>query len=398
MRLRPGRDATSVVGIAVALFCVLLPTAGASAEGSAAAVDKLNAQRAAHGIPAGIVHVPEWSGWCDLHNGYMAQNGIGHAEDPSAPGYTEDGDKAGRNSVLAGGTGWGATNPWETAPIHLHQLLAPRLDAMGVADSHGYVCATTLLSRNRPAPPIDTVYTYPGNGTVHRASEVAAEGPYTPGELVGIPKGTETGPYLYVSVDGPSFDAFANARIVAASLTGPSGPVPLKTVDNVTPGLEGYLPPGGELIPVNPLARDASYRASVDLTVGDAQTPIHHEWTFTTGRTSAPTPGGSPGTPAQPRRAWLKLKRTGRHTRRRMQVRLLASAVLVGRRATLRVRTSSKPRARTRTMRLHARQRLWLPRPPRGGGQTSVRVTVEPFTRTDVRYGKTTLAVSWQRR
>ena len=396
MELRSGRDATSILGVAAALLGGLLPVASARAEGGAAAVAKLNAQRAAHGIPAGIAHAPEWSGWCDLHNGYMAQNGIGHEEDESKPGYTEDGDKAGRKSVLAGGIGWGAANPWETAPIHLHQLLAPRLDAMGVADSHGYVCATTLLSRNRPAPAATTVYTYPGNGTVHRASEVAAEGPYTPGELVGIPAGTRTGPYLYVSVDGPNFDPFTSASIASASLTGPSGPVALKTVDNLTPGLEGYLPPGGELIPVSPLATNASYRASVDLVVGEL--PVHHEWTFATGRVVDPPPDGKPGTPIRtPVAARLTLRPTGRKTRRRLEVRLLASAPLVGRRATLRVRRSTWAKVRTRSLRLRARQRLWLPRPPLRG-RTAVRVAVKPFTSAGVRYDKTTLSRSWQRR
>ncbi len=396
MRIRPGRDATSTLGIAAALLCCLLPAASAHAEGGAAAVAKLNAQRAAHGIPAGIVHVPEWSGWCDLHNGYMAQNGITHEEDSSKPGYTEDGDKAGRKSVLAEGTGWGAANPWETAPIHLHQLLAPRLDAMGVADSHGHVCATTLLSRNRPAPAATTVYTYPGNGTVHRTREVAAEGPYTPGELVGIPAGTETGPYLYVSVDGPSFDLFASASIASASLTGPRGPVALKTVDNFTPGLEGYLPPGGELIPISPLATNAGYRASVDLVVGDV--PVHHEWTFTTGSVADPPPDGKPDTPVRtPVAARLTLRPTGRKTPRRIEVRLLASAPLVGRRATLRVRRSTWAKARTRSLRLRARQRLWLPRPP-VRGRTAMRVAVKPFALAGVRYGKTTLSRSWQRR
>ena len=190
------------------------------------AVAALNAQREAHGIPAGITHNPEWSSWCALHNNYQRQNGgeLTHSEDPAKPGYTDEGNAAAGASVLSMGTSWESGNPWETAPIHLHQLLAPRLDRMGVDDSNGFTCATTLFSRDRAPAPTDTVFVYPGPGTRHRATETAFEGPYTPGERVGIPQGTATGPYIYVSLDGPDLNTFAKAHLESASVTGPGRP------------------------------------------------------------------------------------------------------------------------------------------------------------------------------
>ncbi|HEX8051863.1 MAG TPA: hypothetical protein VF517_02655, partial [Thermoleophilaceae bacterium] len=260
------------------LACAAVAPAGAHAATGAEAVARLNEQRAAHGIPAGIAHNAEWSRWCGLHNEYQRINGgqLTHSEDPSKPGYTDEGNQAAGASVLSAGGNWDRANPWETAPIHLHQLLAPRLDAMGVDDTNGFTCATTLLSRNRPAPASNAVYTYPGPGTSHRASETAAEGPYTPGERVGISKGTRTGPYIYVSVDGPQLNPFSKAHMTGASLSGPDGPVEVRTVDNFTSGLEGYLPTGGQVIPVQPLKARSTYTASVNLSVtqGDATIPF----------------------------------------------------------------------------------------------------------------------------
>lgn len=254
-------------------------------------VQFLSAQRSANGIPAPIAHDPVLSDGCAKHDRYGAANGVlTHGEDPSKPGYTAEGDQAGKTSVLyAGSEPWSASrNPFETAPIHLHQLLAPRIDRMGAAEVSGYGCATTLASRNRAAPPADVSYTYPGDGaTGWPPAQTAAEGPYTPGERVGIPRGATTGPYLYVMFDGPGLSVFAAARATGASLTGPDGPVSVVSVDNTTSGLEGYLPTGMEVIPRAPLRAGATYRASVTASVSDSGVPARtftRTWTFTTGK------------------------------------------------------------------------------------------------------------------
>ncbi len=269
----------------LALAACLFAAAPASALPPDQAVMALNAQREAHGIPGGIAHVPDWSRWCALHNEYQRLNGgvLTHDEEPGKPGYTEEGDKAAGASVLSAGQAWDSGNPWETAPIHLHQLLAPRLDAMGVDDGGGFTCATTLLSRDRPPASADTVFVYPGPGTRHRASERAEESPYTPGQRVGIPRGATTGPYIYLSIDGPGVSTFAKARVDAASVTGPDGPVEVKTVDNFTSGLEGYLPAGGQVIPVQPLQAGTPYTVSVRLSLdGSPGRVFERTWTFET--------------------------------------------------------------------------------------------------------------------
>jgi hypothetical protein len=274
----------------------------------------------------------------------MQANGgaLTHDEQIGRPGYTAQGRFAGLNSVLARDVAWDAANPWETAPIHLHQLLSPRLDAMGIADRDRYVCATTLLSRGRPAPASNVVYTYPGDSTRHRFEETAVESPYTPGERVGIAKGTRTGPYLYLMADGPDIDPFGQARIMSASLTGPDGPVALRFVDNFTPGLTNYIPVGGQLIPLRPLAPSTEYTAGAALSVtrsgGGSPIVVSRQWSFTTLEGRAGTPG----------LRLLALSRRGRRVKLTVTTRRGARG-----RLTLRVRRCVRDRGRSRCVRRH---------------------------------------------
>ena len=112
--------------------------------------------------------------------------------------------------------------------------------------------------------------------------------PYTPGEQVGIPAGTKTGPYLYAMFDGPDFFGGGAATATSGSLTGPAGPVEIAIVDNHTAGLEGYLPTGMELIPKAPLNPNTTYTASVAANVtthggGPAPSrPFSYTWSFKT--------------------------------------------------------------------------------------------------------------------
>ena len=70
-----------------------------------------------------------------------------------------------------------------------------------------------------------------------------------------------------------------HAHITAATLTGPGGPVAVRTVDRTTPTVGPYLPPGGGfLIPVARLQPGTTYRASVSFGHGQAR----RTWHFTT--------------------------------------------------------------------------------------------------------------------
>ena len=276
---------SAVLAAAVAL--VALPSA-AHAFTAGEIVAALNAQRAANGIPAGIVERPDWSQRCVKHNDYEKQNGgvLTHEEDPAKPGYTEDGKWAGQNSVLASGSSWANGNPFEHAPIHLHQLLAARLAEQGADEHDGLVCATTWPGMTRPHPAGGVVYAYPGDGrTGVPPSEIVHESPFVPGDFVGLPEGTKTGPHVYVMVDGPWNDA--RTRIDSATLTGPEGAVDVRRVDNFTDQIGQYLPPGGILIPAKPLRGATTYTAAVSATAGGTQ--VGRTWSLTTGGNRAPT-------------------------------------------------------------------------------------------------------------
>jgi hypothetical protein len=270
--------------LALIVGALSAPATAAADVSGPAIVGFVNAQRAANGIPAGITEDPALSDGCAKHNDYSSRNNtLGHSEDPSLPGYTPEGDAAARTSVLySGGGPWTAvTNPFETAPIHLHQLLAPRISRMGASENSGYGCATTQGVRDRPAPPSNVTYTYPGDGANDWfQSQTASEGPYTPGERVGIPAGTRTGPYLYVMFDGPDLSGFESAGEAKGSLAGPGGEVPVAVADNTTEGLEGYLPTGAEIIPRIPLAPSTTYTAKIAATVDGK--PFAYAWRFTT--------------------------------------------------------------------------------------------------------------------
>ena len=264
----------------------LPPTADALT--AQAALQRLNEQRVANGIPGGVIERPDWSQGCANHNAYQASNGtFGHSEDPALPGYSPAGQDAASSSVLARGGDWSQANPWENAPIHLAQVLAPALSETGIDDSNGYTCMWTFPGYNRPAVPA-ALYTYPGNGRVGVPPEQkASESPFVPGDAVGLPLGTTTGPHLLVY--GPWAGSPAG-QVTAASLTGPSGPVEVRFVDNTNARMGNYLPKSSAiLIPVSPLQPKMTYTASVALNAG--VTPVQGVWSFTTGE--APVAPGS---------------------------------------------------------------------------------------------------------
>lgn len=220
------------------------PPATASSS-SAEIVHLLSLQREANGIPGGLIERSDWSAACDKHNYYEEQTGqFGHEEDPSSPYYSAEGDWAGHHSVIAYGRSWSSGNPWEDAPIHLLQMLAPALYEMGAAESFGHNCATTWPGYGRPAPTTPTAYSYPGDGVSGVVpTEYAAESPFVPGDFVGLPEGTATGRYLLVYLSGVQ-DSGEDAERVSATarLASPEGPVDLRVVDSTSPDVGFYMP------------------------------------------------------------------------------------------------------------------------------------------------------------
>ena len=264
----PPRRLALCAALAVCLCAgALAHAAGARAAGSPQIVKLLNAERAANGIPAGLVENPVWSVACRLHNAYEARYGaLSHEETEGKPGFSSAGNLIARTSVLAQGIFWGASpsapngDPYDNAPFHLFDLLNPRISSTGAADSEGFGCVEIELGTLRAAPSAVKAYSYPGN---HRrgipVSQRSAEQPETPAQAVGL--GTRaTGPNLFVYFDGPWSNG-SRAQLTAATLRSAHGSVALRWIDNASSNL---LPPTGAiLVPVTPLRPGTTYSVAV---------------------------------------------------------------------------------------------------------------------------------------
>lgn len=270
--------------------CMALCAAATCAQALPASeeVARFSAFRVAHGFPP-VSEDPALSRGCALHNAYQARNNVfGHDEDPALPGYTYEGASAGGASILSsGGPTFGDGVPFAQAPIHFAQMMAPTLEVTGIDATAPYYCLQTLASADRvfDAP---RLFVYPSEGSVVAPAENAAESPFVPGDLVGLPMGTTTGPHLYVFGVGALASGGRGGIVVPeARLTGPEGAVPVEVVTSATERIGGYLPAVTAIvIPRRPLRARAEYVATVSIAGGD--TSLSRTWTFRTeGTTSA---------------------------------------------------------------------------------------------------------------
>jgi hypothetical protein len=283
--VKRARARSSATVLTLLFACALLSPAGAAAISGGEIVQRLSQQREANGLPGGLIEQPDWSAACAKHNSYEARTGeFGHSEDPSSPYYSAEGDWAAHNSVLAWGSlSWADGNPWEQAPIHLIQMLAPALSEMGAAENDDRNCATTWPGYKRPDPGSLTAYSYPGDGVTGVVpTERAGESPFVPGDFVGLPAGTATGRYLLAYLAGVSASN-ASEVTATASLSNAAGPVELRVIDSANPQVGPYMPrPSAFLIPVQPLQPLTGYEAVVHWAVGGAPLTEQH-FSFKTG-------------------------------------------------------------------------------------------------------------------
>ena len=276
-----GRRCAVLAAVALALGVQSSATASTSFS-SSAAVRWLNQLREANGLPGTVTENPAWSAKCLRHIRWMERNRtLRHDETPGSPGFSTAGEWAGANAVLAEQTDWTANRlPWLTAPIHLAQLLAPELTEVGVAFEHGWAYATTWPGFASPRGHA-ALYAFPADGTRDvPTGMVASERPFGPGQFVGIPAGSRTGPYLYVYAVGDWLAGLPH--VVSASLQDSAGrSVAVRHVDATTREIGAYLPPAsGMVIPVRPLAAATAYTASVTFGNGEERETLH--WRFQT--------------------------------------------------------------------------------------------------------------------
>jgi hypothetical protein len=250
-------------------------------------VATLNAERVANGIPGGITLNHAWTVGCTHHVRYEELNGIPwtHEETPGKPGYTKDGQMAGgAGDQQSGLGGWDAGDPFDRLPIHLANLLAPTLQQIGAFESGNRSCVMVALGNTRQIA-ANTIYADPGPGRsrVPTSQTVHGEWPASPGDVVGLPQGTTTGPTIYVIAAGP-WIAEQPLHLAKSSLHGPHGVVTIRVVDpRLHPKIAPYVAPGVFfLIPVSPLAAGTTYSLAVTITTSH-KTTLSKAWRFRTG-------------------------------------------------------------------------------------------------------------------
>jgi hypothetical protein len=278
--VRPSPRCTALV----ALVATLALAAAAGAATPAQIVAALNAERAANGIPAGIRLNSGWSKGCAAHIRYETLNHLPftHVEIPGNPGHTSAGALAGKNGDQAmTDTSFDTGNPFENLPYHMVTLLAPMINQAGAFESNGRDCIQLGTARTFPR---DAVYSDPGPGAVNVVTSqvVRGEVPLAPGDLVGLPQGTRTGPHIYLFGAGPWVENTSGPlTVVSAKLSGPSGrSVALRTVDGRR-FPQTFLGPyhAAVLIPVEPLGGGV-YRVAVTLRAG--RVSFTRKWEFST--------------------------------------------------------------------------------------------------------------------
>lgn len=194
---------------------------------------------------------------------------------------------------------WADGDPWDSAPIHLSQVMSPSLASVGAyqyTDAHGITwnCLTTwpgyvtgLVLQTK----VPRMFSFPGNGARGVSPEMqASESPTVPNGWVGLSTsegglvGGTTGPFIYLYWVGPTQheactanprwhvcihygDVFAPSP-VAAVLRKPDGaPADTRLVTQqviAKAGYDGYIPAdSGMLVPVYPLKPHQAYTVQV---------------------------------------------------------------------------------------------------------------------------------------
>lgn len=198
----------------------------------------VNAYRAMSNLGP-VVENPTWSAEGEQHSRYMLVNGITHVQNPGNPGYTEGGDRAGRNGNVATSSNPNATarrfvELWMTGPFHAIGVLRHDLTTTGFglardpnADRwRSGATLDVLRGLNRQLPRRTTATVFPGNGATVSVDRFVAEYP-DPVTLVGW-----TGPAglpLIAMMPNPVSTA-------QATLTGPTGPVEVRSLHPGNPG------------------------------------------------------------------------------------------------------------------------------------------------------------------
>jgi hypothetical protein len=282
------RSAITLAGLA-GLGALAFAPAAAHAD-ARAILDAVNTEREAAGLDP-LSTRADLNSACSSHARYMHQAGfLTNTEDSTSSLFSTQGLWAAGHSVLAQANGGFYTNPWKSAPLHEFQLLHPWLLETGVGVSGNFACMVAGGERNAPNPDDYGIKIVPAAGQYAPAAEIARETPY-PGDDVGIPEGTKTGPYLYAYLVGP--ERMEHVTVTNATLTSfdDGSKVPVRWVDSTSPKSGPFLDGGAMVIPTEPLAEGSGYSLLVEATT-TTSSGAHLRISRTSGFTTGPDETG----------------------------------------------------------------------------------------------------------
>jgi hypothetical protein len=250
---------------------------------SAPALERLNAHRKAAGLEP-VVADPSLSKGCAAHAAYLVKNvdqpsaqGLGlHAEEAKLPGYTKEGERAGKASVIfLGKEGPDAVEGWMGSLLHRIPLLQSRLKKVGYGVARGGPAKSTVvldstngMSAGKDAPFV--VYPADGQKDVPRAfvEEIPDPIPGSVDKKAGYP----------VTV---IFSEGALVKDVKASLKDADGKeVPFWLSSPEKPAAADYQRNTVGLIAEDPLKPETTYTVAVSARVTGK--PWLKTWSFTT--------------------------------------------------------------------------------------------------------------------
>jgi hypothetical protein len=235
------------------------------------AVQRLNEQREANGIPGGLTLEPALSegclSWATLYR-YPAGGILGgnpHEEIPGQPGFTPEGNTAAHESDLDGEPGnrftvgnlWTTQfNPWTAAAFHLEVLMNPAATEAWYGATGTAACMGTRGSRAFTTP---AFYSYPGNGATEVPTrENTGEWPKSPEQDVGL------GPEAFVAGAIILWPEGMQASLTSATLQSSHGaviPTRLDTTDGYN-GSPSFVVPTTKLQPETAYTLTASWSTS----------------------------------------------------------------------------------------------------------------------------------------
>jgi len=240
------------------------------------------------------------------HACYILHNGLTHDEEAGRPGYTREGDEAGRRSNVALSTKFGASSRshielWMTGPFHAVGVLRPNLRSTGFGRCddeatpkwHSGAALDVRSGAVEPKPARTTPIVFPGDGTTTNLRQFIAETP-DPRQFCGYPEGVSAQVGLPLIAMMPE-EVLGD---VTSTITGPTGLLETCTLSalNTNGGARSLLAEENTIvaIPRHPLS-EGTY--SVTMT-SQSRTV---RWSFTVdadAATVAALPTASPTGPA----------------------------------------------------------------------------------------------------